>query len=442
MASFSKAFSALTRLTNYETMARPPYGRREMNLPRTRALLKALGNPERRYGILQVAGTKGKGTAATACAAMLTAAGYRTGLYTSPHLIDVRERIAVDGAWIGKGAFADAVSRILVHVRPLAGTEKCPTFFEMMTVLALLHFSDAGARAVVLEVGLGGRLDATSAVRPLASLITQIGLDHTHILGKTKALIAREKAGVAKRGVPLVSGVPPATAAGRVITEVAAKVRAPLLAVGSALQLRTGKPRLTGTGGSTPVTMRVRDGTGINAAPPVLSRELARDTGLAAALLSLPRVRRQLPVTAAEMEEGLANLVLPGRMQIISMDPTLLIDGAHNPDSARALARTIRETIAPQAVHAIIGGGTDKAIPTMAAAILHSAPDVRLTFTRPRTHPRAADPEELRRQFPGSQSFKDLAAALVAARKAAGKADLILITGSMYLAGEALELLS
>ena len=155
MASFAKAFSALKSLTNYETMIRPPYGVRAMNLPRTRSLLTALGNPERSYGILQVAGTKGKGTAATATAAMLRAAGYRTGLYTSPHLFDVRERIAVDGRWIGKGAFAETVSRILKHVRPLEGTPRCPTFFEMMTVLALLHFQEAGARAVVLEVGLG-----------------------------------------------------------------------------------------------------------------------------------------------------------------------------------------------------------------------------------------------------------------------------------------------
>jgi len=439
MASFAKAFSALKALTDYETMLRPPYGRREMNLPRTRALLKALGNPERGYGILQVAGTKGKGTAATSCAAILRAAGFRTGLYTSPHLLDVRERIAVDGAWIGKGAFADAVSRMLVHVRPLEGTAKCPTFFEMMTVLALLHFREAGAQAVVLEVGLGGRLDATSAVRPLASLITQIGLDHTHILGGTKALIAREKAGVAKRGVPLVSGVPPATEAGRAIAAFAAEVGAPLLAPGPDLRVRTGAPLLTETGGRTPVEVWVKSGRVVSTVAPVLSRELARDVGLAAALLSLPRVRRRLPVTPEAMQRGIADLVLPGRMQIVSRNPILLIDGAHNPDSARALARAIRETIRPHTVHAIIGGGADKALPTVAAAVARSAPEVRLSFTRPRTHPRAADPKDLMRRFPGSRSFEDLATALAGAKAVAGSADLIVVTGSMYLAGEALE---
>ncbi len=439
MASFAKAFSALRALTNYETMVRPPYGRREMNLPRTRALLKALGNPERDYGILQVAGTKGKGTAATSCAAMLQAAGFRTGLYTSPHLLDVRERIAVDGAWIGKAAFADAVSRMLIHVRPLRGTAECPTFFEMMTVLALLHFRDTGAQAVVLEVGLGGRLDATSAVPPLASLITQIGLDHIHILGKTKALIAREKAGVARRGVPLVSGVPPATAAGRSIAAVAAEIGAPLLAPGPDLRIRTGPPKLTGDVGSTPVTIQVHGDRMITAAPPVLSRELARDVGLAVAMLSQPRVRRRLPVTRRAMREGIAGLVLPGRMQIVAGPPPVLIDGAHNPDSARALARAIRETIRPGTVHAIIGGGADKALAAVAAVVARCAPEVRLTFTRPRTHPRAADPEELRRAFPGSRSSDDLATALADARNAAGMTDLILITGSMYLAGEALE---
>ncbi len=438
MTTFTKAFSALRELTNYETMARPPYGGRAMNLPRTRALLKALGHPERSYGILQVAGTKGKGTAATAAAAMLRAAGYRTGLYTSPHLLDIRERVAVNGRWIGKGAFAEAVERILTHVRPLRGTPRCPTFFEMMTVLALLHFKDAGVRAVVLEVGLGGRLDATSAVRPLASLVTQIGLDHTHILGRTRALIAREKAGVAKRKVPLVSGVPPGTSAGRVIAEVAREAGAPLLAPGHDLRIRTGPPQLTRLGPWTPVSIRSKTGLSLTTYIPVLSRELARDAGLAAAMLSLPRVRKKLPVTEEDMARGLSNLVIPGRMQVVSRDPIVLIDGAHNPDSARALARAIRETIAPATVHAIVGGGTDKAIPTIITVLKRAAPEVRFLFTRPRTHPRAADPEELRRLVPKARTCSDLAEALTAAGDAAAKSDLILVTGSMYLAGEAL----
>jgi dihydrofolate synthase / folylpolyglutamate synthase len=438
MSTFTQAFSALKALTNYETMVRPPYGGRAMNLPRTRALLKALGHPERDLAILQVAGTKGKGTAATALSAMLRAAGHSTGLYTSPHLLDVRERIAVDGRWISKRAFADGVERILGHVTPLVGTPRCPTFFEMMTVLAILEFNRAGARAAVLEVGLGGRLDATSAVRPLASLVTHVGLDHTHILGRTKALIAAEKAGVAKRGVPLVSGVPAGSAAGRVIRSVAEAVGAPLFVAGGDFTVRTGKPELTGDGPRTAVTVRTPFGLDLTARVPVLARELARDAGLAAAVLSLPRVAKALPVSPEAMAAGLKSLVIPGRMQILSRHPMLLVDGAHNPDSARALARAIHETLMPKRVFAIVGGGVDKAMPAVVTALLAAASKVELTFTRPRTHPRAVNPEELAARFVGAHTCADLPEAMTRARKRARREDLIVVTGSMYLAGEAL----
>ncbi|MHC4860849.1 MAG: bifunctional folylpolyglutamate synthase/dihydrofolate synthase, partial [Planctomycetota bacterium] len=287
--------------------------------------------------------------------------------------------------------------------------------------------------------GLGGRLDATSAVRPLASLITQIGLDHTAVLGRTRALIAREKAGVARRGVPLVSGVAPATAAGRVIAEVAAERGAPLLAAGRELRLATGRPAFSGGLSATPVRLRTSWGPGLSARPSLLGRDLARDAGLAAATLLVPRVARRLPVSEEQMADGLARLTVPGRVQVVPGEPLLVVDGAHNGDSARSLVRTLREALPHRRAVVVLGGGRDKMLEAVIRALAPLRP--RFVFTRPASHPRAADPRELARGRRGSAWAVDLGSALERARGAAGPRDLVVVTGSLYLAGEALELL-
>jgi dihydrofolate synthase/folylpolyglutamate synthase len=439
--TFEQAFDALKGLTNYETMVRPPYHVRAMNLPRTRKLLKALGDPQRAFPTLQVAGTKGKGTAATALAAMLGAAGYRAGLYTSPHLFHVRERIRVDAEWIPEREFVAGVRDVLAVVDPLRGTPGCPTFFEMMTALALLHFARRGADAAVLEVGLGGRLDSTSAIPHTASLVTQIGLDHTAILGGTRALIAAEKAGVARRHVPLVSGVPRGTAAGRAIEAVATEKGAPVLFAGRDFRIATGAPEYRDGRAATPVRVTLPDGARLALHPAVLGRALARDVGLAAVTLSLPRVRKKLTVGADAMAAGAATLRVPGRLEVVPGRPRLLVDGAHNPDSARVLADTIEDVLPSRRVVAVLGGGLDKGIPAIAAALERMDRSVRFVFTRPATHPRAADPETLASGRRNAAWAADLPAALAAARDLAGPGDLIVVSGSLYLAGEALELL-
>jgi dihydrofolate synthase/folylpolyglutamate synthase len=439
VTGFEKAFAALKGLTNYETMVRPPYGSRAMNLPRTRALLRHLGNPERAYPTLQIAGTKGKGTTATALAAMLKAAGYRVGLYTSPHLFHVRERFRVDGEWIPEREFASCVSEILVHVEPLRGTPRCPTFFELVTALALLWFAKRRVDVGVLEVGLGGRLDATSAVPHVASIVTQIGLDHQAVLGGTRTRIAAEKAGVARRGVPLISGVPASSRAGRVVVETAAERGAPILLPGRDFRIATGEPGLSDGSARTPLRVTTPDGARHAFAPSVLGRALARDAGLAVVALSLPKVRRKLPVDADALQRGLRDLRVPGRMQIVPGEPPILVDGAHNPDSAEVLAGTIARVLPSRKVVAVLGGGLDKGLPSIAAALRSIGRPVRFVFTRPATHPRAADPEELAKGFRGARSAPDFGAALRTARDLAGPRDLVVVSGSLYLAGEALE---
>jgi dihydrofolate synthase/folylpolyglutamate synthase len=438
MRTFEEAFSFLKGLTNYETMARPPYSRRAMNLPRTRALLRRLGNPERAYPSLQVAGTKGKGTTATALAAMLGEAGLRAGLYTSPHLFHARERIRVAGAWIPEEGFAAGVAAMRPFVEPLKGTEACPTFFELMTVLGLWHFREARVDVAVLEVGMGGRLDATSVVRPLASVVVHVGLDHTEVLGKTKALIAAEKAAVAKRGVTLVSGVPPASVEGRVVAAVAAERGARLYSVGREFRVVAGRPRLVDGRPETPVSVRFADGRRFAARPAVLSRDLARDTGIAVATLLSPAVRRRLPVDEEAMVGALARLFMPGRVQVLPGRPLLVVDGAHNPDSARSLARAIREAIPARNLVVVAGGGADKDVPGTVRAVEAAGRPMTVIFTRPASHPRAADPAVLATGRPGALHAPSLAEALSLARSLAGPDDAIVVTGSLYLAGEAL----
>ncbi|MEN8152172.1 MAG: cyanophycin synthetase, partial [Planctomycetota bacterium] len=321
------------------------------------------------------------------------------------------------------------------------GTNACPTFFELVTALALLHFARRDVDAAVLEVGLGGRLDSTSAVPHLASVITQIGLDHTAILGSTRPLIAREKAGVARRGVPIVTGVPRSTPAGRAIAGTAGKKGAPVLFAGSDFRLRTGEPRLADDRPVTPVTVVAPDGERIRLRPAVLGRALARDVGLAAMTLSLPRVRRKLDVPVEAMATGAAALAIPGRLQVIPGRPRIVVDGAHNPDSARFLAETIETTLPSRKVVAILGGGIDKGLPAIAAELERLDRPVRFVFTRPATHPRAADPEVLA-DGRNARCAPDFAAALALARDLAGPDDLIVVSGSLYLAGEALAKLS
>jgi len=439
VSRFDRAFDLLKGLTNYETMVRPPYGRREMNLPRTRALLRRIGHPERAYPVLQVAGTKGKGTAATALASMLRAAGMSVGLYTSPHLLHIRERIAVAGRWIGREEFAEGVDLLQPYVEPLRGSPDCPTFFELLTVLALWRFARAKVDAAVLEVGLGGRLDATSAVRPIACLLTQVGLDHTNVLGVTKAEIAREKAGVAKRRVPILSGVPASSAAGRAIAETAEAKGAPLLVAGRDFRVRTGRPEVSDGRPATEVTAELGRRS-VRARVPVLGRGLARDAGLAAAVLLHWAVRRRVRVNAEAIGEGLSGLRLPGRVEIRETEPYVVVDGAHNPDSARHLEETLREALPHRRAIVVLGGGIDKDVPATARVLAGLGPETRFVFTSPASHPRAADPLGLALHRPDSLTAPDLETALEVARELAGPEDLIVVAGSMYLAGEALSL--
>ena len=391
---------------NYRDALAWVYGRQsfgiKLGLDNTRRLLAAAGNPQSRLRFLHVAGTNGKGSTCAMMDAILRAAGHRTGLYTSPHLVDFRERIRLDGAMIPEDAVAEGLSLL----REAAKTcDHAPTFFELVTVLAAWWLAREEAEYVVWETGMGGRLDATNAVLPDVAVITPIGLDHQKWLGDTLAQIAGEKAGIIKSQVPVVSA-PQAQEVREVLTSTAAGVGAPITFVS--------EPWSGGAAGLAGAHQRW------NAA-------------LACAALRAAGVR----VDADAEVQGLRSVVWPGRFQRIGED--LVVDGAHNPSAIETLVATWREVYGDVRASLVFGAVLDKDIEALLLALRSIADEVWLV---PVNNVRGASPEELRPMAEAARfaTIHDgpVEASLAAAR-AAGQP--VLVAGSLFLAGEVLALL-
>ena len=391
---------------NYRDALAWVYGRQsfgiKLGLDNTRRLLAAAGNPQSRLRFLHVAGTNGKGSTCAMMDAILRAAGHRTGLYTSPHLVDFRERIRLDGAMIPEDAVAEGLSLL----REAAETcDHAPTFFELVTVLAAWWLAREEAEYVVWETGMGGRLDATNAVLPDVAVITPIGLDHQKWLGDTLAQIAGEKAGIIKSQVPVVSA-PQAQEVREVLTSTAAGVGAPITFVS--------EPWSGGAAGLAGAHQRW------NAA-------------LACAALRAAGVR----VDADAEVQGLSSVVWPGRFQRVGED--LVVDGAHNPSAIETLVATWREVYGDVRASLVFGAVLDKDIEALLLALRSIADEVWLV---PVNNLRGASPEELRPMAEAARfaTIHDgpVEASLAAAR-AGGRP--VLVAGSLFLAGEVLALL-
>ncbi len=391
---------------NYRDALAWVYGRQsfgiKLGLDNTRRLLAAAGNPQSRLRFLHVAGTNGKGSTCAMMDAILRAAGHRTGLYTSPHLVDFRERIRLDGAMIPEDAVAEGLSLL----REAAKTcNHAPTFFELVTVLAAWWLAREEAEYVVWETGMGGRLDATNAVLPDVAVITPIGLDHQKWLGDTLAQIAGEKAGIIKSQVPVVSA-PQAQEVREVLTSTAAGVGAPITFVS--------EPWSGGAAGLAGAHQRW------NAA-------------LACAALRTAGVR----VDAHAEVQGLSSVVWPGRFQRVGED--LVIDGAHNPSAIETLVATWREVYGDVRASLVFGAVLDKDIEALLLALRSIADEVWLV---PVNNLRGASPEELR-PMAAAARFSTIhdgpVEASLAAARAGGRP--VLVAGSLFLAGEVLALL-
>jgi dihydrofolate synthase / folylpolyglutamate synthase len=392
-------------------------------------LLETLGHPERDFPAVHIAGTNGKGSTSSMIAAMLRAAGYRVGLYTSPHLIDFNERIRVNGKKIPDRALI----RYTARLRPAIDARNA-TFFEATTAVAFRYFADRGVDIAVVETGLGGRLDATNVLTPLVSVITSIGLDHTDILGATLGKIAREKAGIIKPGVPCVIGsVPPA--AKKVLLRRAAANSSPVIAVEEIGVEAGGDGSLT-----------IRTSAHRYRSIDLSLRGAFQRTNAAAAVAAIEQIQSQgFRLSNAAIREGLHRVRrlsgIEGRVQIVERRPLLICDVAHNPEAAGVLVDAVRG-IPHEALHLVFGVMKDKDYRTMIRRFAELDPEFyAVQASIARSLPSSDLAAAIEQAGGAVRSYASIAAALRAARRAASSRDMILVTGSHYVVGEALRML-
>src|SRR6185295_12038971 len=365
---------------------------------------------------LHIAGTKGKGSTAHLAEAILREAGYRTGLYTSPHLVDMRERIRLDGVPLSEEDFTRTMAEMEPQLRRLR-----PTYFETMTAAAFLVFAHRGVDYAVVEVGLGGRLDATNVILPAACAITTIDYDHMDKLGHTIREIAGEKAGILKPGVPVVSSPQP-PAALRVLRERST----PFFP----------RFRVRSRGFVLKFTVEGAGGHSYECGLPALGEHQAANAATAIALVERSGAR----ISPAVVRRAFGKVRLPGRVEVVGRRPWLIVDAAHNPVSARALAAALKDLPRRRTI-LVFGASADKDYGAMLRTLLPVA-DLAI-FTRAATS-RAAAPSDLMKKAKGRAALAagSVARALALARKAAGPRDAVVVTGSFYVAGEALAQLS
>jgi len=400
----------------------------KFGLSSTANLLERLGNPHLRLKAVHIAGTNGKGSTAAMISAVLVRAGYRVGLYTSPHLVRLNERFRIDDQDAGDGEILDIFRR----VRAVVDDREPPTFFEMTTVMALNLFAEEGVDWVILEVGMGGRLDATNVVKPQVTVITNISLEHQEFLGTTLTAIAREKAGIIKPKVPLITAATqPAALA--VIKASSARARAPWYRVGQHLKVRSQ--------GGRSFTYRGLDWRLPDLRTPLAGRHQLVNAATALGALELLVRRGDCTLGSDQVRDGLLRTRWPGRLEWLSRRPAILLDGAHNPAGAMALRRALLEEFTYDHLILVLGIMADKDIRAIVATLAPLAEHIILT--RPR-YERGAAPEVLLEAAGRLRQRMEVIgtgeAALARARDLAGPGDLVLVTGSLYFIGEVKEI--
>jgi dihydrofolate synthase/folylpolyglutamate synthase len=405
----------------------------KLGLETTRYLLRSMGDPQKSLRFIHIAGTNGKGSVAAMLHAVLSRAGYKTGLYTSPHLVSFCERFQINGQSIAESdviRLVEQLKRLLESVT--AHPEfRAPTFFEAVTAVALQYFHEQKTDVVVWETGLGGRLDATNVVTPLASVITNIAFDHTQYLGETLTQIAMEKCGIIKPGVPVITASV-AEEVLRVIRATATAQGCPLTIVGQDVHAtrlsedeQGQRVELTGTRQDYgPVTIPLLGAhQTINCATAVVALEASG-----------------LPVTPQQVSKGLSQTTWPGRFQIVNHNPTVVLDGAHNAAAADRLAATLRERCAGQKLTLIFGVLRDKNYDQMCQIL---APLAERILCVPVNSERTCDPDQLARWCMATNPrlritiARNLTEAYAQARSE--NAEAIVIAGSLFLVGEALD---
>jgi len=434
--AYRKAIDFLMSQTDYERMRVVRYNTTTFNLDRMRLLLKHLGDPHTKFKSVHIAGTKGKGSTCYMLAAMLRASGYKVGLYTSPHLVDMRERIQINGAMISPNEMTHWVKRVEQAIGKM-GADK-PTFFEIITAIGFCHFAQQEVDIAVVEVGLGGRLDSTNVITPEVAAVTSISYDHTAILGNTLEKIAEEKAGIFKKDIPALTVVqPPSVVAA--MRRVAEKNGTKLAVVGEDVEFsyrfEIGRP----LGPHIRATLHSSISRFEQLVVPLVGEHQAINFGLALAVLDQLK-QRGFKIEEAKALEGVKDLTIEGRMEMVWRDPRVILDGAHNAASMQALFRGISQYVPYDSMVVIFGCNCDKDVDGMLEKVSHGADKV--IFTQVSSNPKAASPDELAARFTEefgrmAQVAPDFASAMAIASRAITREDLITVTGSFYLVGEA-----
>jgi dihydrofolate synthase/folylpolyglutamate synthase len=407
----------------------------KFNLENITILLERLGRPDRTYPCVHIAGTNGKGSTAAFLEKILREAGFRTGLNTSPHLERINERIRISGKEIADERFAEIFTRIHAAIEELLAEGKLqahPTYFEYVTALAFEAFARERVDFAVIEVGLGGRLDATNVVSPLVSIITRIDFDHENFLGHSLREIAGEKAGILKPQVPAVfaAQLPEAR---EVLLERAKELRCPVVETGEVFSVEN---EAMESGLARATAVEIASGKTFSLEPRLAGRFQLQNAlnAVAAARILQNRTYR---ITDENIETGIATTEWPGRLERLQTRPDVYLDGAHNPGAAKELARFLEENFVGRRVYLIFGAMRDKAVDEVTGMLFPRAQEV--IFTQPRT-PRAVSARQLA-EMAGDHAKKfavieDAEHALESALSKAGPEDAIFITGSLYLVGE------
>ncbi len=423
--------------TDYERMRVVRYNAVTFNLDRMRQLLDGLGNPHKAYKTVHIAGTKGKGSTCHMLSAMLRAAGFKVGLYTSPHLLDMRERVCVNGRYISEDQVANIIKRIELAMKKIGSGNK-PTFFEILTAMGFCHFADEHVDIAVIETGLGGRLDSTNVITPEVSAITSISYDHMAVLGNTLSKIAEEKAGIFKKDVPALSCLQEPEVM-VVLDRVARQVHAPLEFVGTDIEFSHRFEITRPAGPHVRVSLATERSHFEHLTVPLIGEHQAVNCGLALAILDKLKARG-LQFSDAKAVAGLQEVNLPGRIETVWHDPRVIIDGAHNAASVKALFKGISQYIPYDSMVVIFGCNCDKDIDGMLEQVSLGADKV--IFTRSDNNPKSASPEDLSARYVDrfgkmAQSADTFSEAMGIATRAISREDLVTVTGSFYLIGEA-----
>ena len=440
--SYEEAQAFLHKAIDYEKLISYQYNASTFSLDRMVKMLEYVGNPHKSFPSIHITGTKGKGSTAIMISTILEHAGLRTGFFISPHLIDLKERIQINHQNISEHEFTSNLNDLRPHIQNLRDTEPSasPTFFEILTAIAMLYFKKEHIEMAVLEVGLGGRLDSTNVVIPHVSIITNIGFDHTAILGNTLSSIAYEKAGIIKQGMPVVSAVE-APEALSVIEKTCKEKDARLYLLGRDIWIE--EIRNTKSERGLMCTIKTWRHTYPEIFLPLVGAHQAKNCALVLGAIEIMREQGNISIDDETIRNALARVYCPARIEVVGGNPLIILDYAHTVDSMKFLRESLLGNFTFQKLILVLGFSQDKDLDNILKEIVTVGDSIIVTRSK---NPRAAPPEDLSQRIErlcGKQSkiTDNTQDAVTAAKQMASKEDLICITGSAYVAGEAMQAL-